>query len=306
MFQNKLVIVMHTTARILITGAGGTLATELVKQLGEKSGQILALDSNRFDVTNPQDVSQTISHFRPTIVYHFASKTDVDWCEQHPDQCNKVNIHGTEIVAKEAKKAGAVLVFPSTYYVYMGLKSFPIDDRIDAPDINLVKGVYTLSKLKAEQVIQKLNYSRSFVVRLGSLFGGKKLDKKFVGKILKLAKTKKIIRLVNDRYIQPSYIKDTIVNLLALVDSANFGTFNMVGHGLASFYDYGRAILKFAHIKDIQLVPITSKEFSESAPRADRLQVLNGKLSDLSLDQMRKWQDALKECIQEDMIEYKL
>lgn len=288
--------------KILITGAGGTLGQELLKYLSADK-QILALGSNNLDVTAEQAVFAQVQAFKPEVIFHFAGKTNVDWCQTHVEECNVVNIKGTLNITLAAQKVGAILVFPSTYYVYEGLTKIPVDDRFDRPSLSKIHSVYTRSKILAEEEIVTLKYPQIFVLRLGSLFGGGKNDKKFVGKILSMAKTKKEIAVVTDRFVQPSYTRDTIKTILALVAAQKFGTYNMVGHGNASFYEYARAIFEYANVKKVRLIPIAASEFSEDAPRAQRLEVINGKLADLGLDLMRDWRVALKEYIQEEMIE---
>lgn len=289
--------------RTLITGVKGTLAQELIRYLGTDK-QLLALGAEGLDVTKKKEVFAYVKSFKPEIIFHFAAKTNVDWCERHQEECYQVNVMGTRNIGMSAKEVGAILVFPSTYYVYGGLTNFPVDDRIHKPSLTQLKGVYARSKLLAEQELTKLGYDKIFILRLGSLFGGGKSDKKFVGKMLTLAKTAKKIPVVTDRFIQPTYIKDTIQNMLTLVPTKQFGTYNMVAHGVASFYDYARAIFTYAGIKNVKIIPIRANEFPENAPRTERLEVVNGKLQNLGLDLMRHWKIALQEYIQKEMLEY--
>lgn len=285
--------------RVLITGAKGMLGQELIRQLKNQHLEIFAF-GRELNVADQNKVRQKIAVIRPDTVFHFAAKTDVDWCERYKEECFETNVLGAENLAKECYAAGAKLIFPSTYYVYSGLTKFPIDDRRHKPKMSEVMGIYSQSKLLAEEVVWKKTRGKAYTVRLGSLFGGGQLDKKFVGKIFSLVKSKKTISVVADQFIQPSYSKDTVRNMLLLLTKGPPGNYNMVGHGVASFYEYAREVLYYGQVRGVTVVPINSKRFRQAAPRASKLEAINGKLSDLGIDRMRDWKIALAEYIKEE------
>lgn len=288
--------------KVLVTGATGNLATELIKQLSPADYRVIALSGRDLDVSDIKKFSSEVSASRPDIIFHFAAKTDVDWCETHVQESRVVNVDSVAKAVRLAKEYNSILVFPSTYYVYEGINKNIIDDRNDSPIFNKIHSVYSQQKYAAERIIATSAHAKYFIVRLGSLFGGSKSDKKFVGKILRLAATEKKIPVVCDRFIQPSYTKDTVHALLKLVTTHHYGIYNLVAHGLASYYDYAQAILKYAQLPHVALIPIKAADFPESAPRSQRLHVINGRLQDLGLDTMRDWRIALKEYIQDTVL----
>ncbi len=281
----------------LLTGANGALAQEIIDLLNPERYCLIKWTAKELDVTNKYDVHEKILRLNPKIVFHFAAKTDVDWCENHPDQSFLVNAQAVFYIAKACKKIDSTFVFPSTYYVFSGLNKSPIDDRFDQPILSETLGIYAKHKLIAEQMLEELDIDKKLVVRLGSLFGGKNKDKKFVHKILELAKIRNRISVVSDRFIQPSYSRDSIKNLLTLIDNQIYGTYNMVGHGITSYFEYAKTILDFARIRNIKLSAIPADTFIEAAPRSRKLEVRNGKLIELGLDQMRDWKVSLEEYI---------
>ena len=285
--------------KVLITGENGTLASELHNQLKRREIEIAAYTRTQLDVTQKQDVKKVTELLQPNIIFHCAAKTDVDWCENHPKQSYLVNTLSAGFVVEAAKRIGAIVVFPSTYYVYAGLNVDVIDDRIHSPELSRITAVYSKHKLLAEEYIKKFGYSKVFIVRLGSLFGGGKNDKKFVGKILNLAKSEEKIPVVTDRYIQPTYVKDIVKNIFSLLDTKQYGTYNMVAHGIASFFEYAQAVLMYSKITSVKLIPILANSYEEFAPRSQKLYAINGKLKVLGLDLMRDWRIALNEYLTE-------
>lgn len=280
---------------------------ELQKYLAKDALFFSHEEEPKLDILDFEKTREIIVAFCPDLIVHLAADTDVDWCQQNPEECLKTNLGGTQNLVKIAKEINAVFVYPSTFYVYGGEKIGPYDDRVDFPELDNIASVYAKSKFLGEEVI-RTNLKKFFILRLGALFGGGKKDKKFVSKIINLAKTNKEIKVVRDRIVQPSSIRDTVNNLLALIQTDKYDTYNMVGHGSASYYEYAKAILEYAGFRDAKVIPIPSADFREDAPRKKNLSVINGKLQDIGLDLMRDWKIALKDYIdelkREELIEY--
>ena len=285
--------------KILVTGGLGVVGIELKKQLRRWPVYESTFFSHKqLDVLNAQKAKDMISDYEPDIIIHLASKTDVDWCEENQEQCYKVNVGGVRNIANIAKELDTVFVYPSSFYVYSGEKDIAYDERIDKPRLEKIGGFYARSKFLGEEEVLKI-LQKYFIVRFGALFGGGKKDKKFVKKVLDLTKEKEIIRMVNDRIIIPSSIKDTVNNLIHLIQTDKYGIYNMVGHGQASYYEYAKAILNYAGIDNVKIIPIKSDNFKEKALRARNLSAINARLKDLNLDLMRDWRSSLKDYIEE-------
>jgi perosamine synthetase len=112
---------------ILVTGAAGSIGSELCRQLIHyQPVKLLLLDSNESDlhdlvveladestrgiitpmladITNRPKLEWVFEHFRPQIVFHLAAYKHVPMLEYHPDEAIRVNIHGTRQVAEFAR-----------------------------------------------------------------------------------------------------------------------------------------------------------------------------------------------------------
>ncbi len=275
------------------------VGTEILK-VTDPDFQFIGLHSNVLNVKDAGQIKALLNAQKPDVVIHLAAKTNVDWCERNIAECQTINVQGTRHIAQAATEINALLVYPSTSYLYPGDKEQPYDERVDAIDPKKVIGVYAQSKFEGEIVVQNMTHLDFIIPRFGALYGGGKEDKKFVAKVLGLVKEgKKEIKMIRDRVIQPSSVKDTVANLLALIKRQGRGIYNMVGHGQASYYDYAQAILEFADITDVRVIPIQSQDFKESAPRPKNLTAINGRLQEAGLDLMRDWRIALKEYVLE-------
>lgn len=142
-------------ARILMTGGGGRLGTELQALLP----QIFAPRSNQLDVTNSAQVTEVFRRERPEIVIHAAAYTNVGKAEQERKTCWRVNVEGTRNVARAANEIGAKLVHISTDYVFSGEIGDYREDDVPGP----VANYYSLTKLLAEEAARSAQ--RHLIIR---------------------------------------------------------------------------------------------------------------------------------------------
>lgn len=124
---------------ILITGAGGSIGSELCRQLASFDPACLVLferdDSNLFtidreirsthsrittvpflgDITRSQDLEIVFGRFRPEFVFHAAAYKHVPILEFHPADAIRVNVIGTHNVLRASIRHGtSCLVYIST------------------------------------------------------------------------------------------------------------------------------------------------------------------------------------------------
>lgn len=117
--------------RILVTGAGGSIGSELVRQLSKFApANLLLLDSNETslydlsnelhwlapaqqhtiilcDVTNQQRVNDIFGKHQPEIVFHVAAYKHVPMLEQYVNAAIMTNLWGTMVVSQAAAQHGA-------------------------------------------------------------------------------------------------------------------------------------------------------------------------------------------------------
>lgn len=116
--------------RILVTGAGGSIGSELCRQLAQVAPESLILlgkgENSLFDITNEMRASfpalqtetvvgdirdaarmkQLFDLHRPTVVFHAAAHKHVPLMEAQPDEAVKNNVLGTALLAHLANSSG--------------------------------------------------------------------------------------------------------------------------------------------------------------------------------------------------------
>jgi FlaA1/EpsC-like NDP-sugar epimerase len=116
--------------RIMVTGAGGSIGSELCRQLARFDPARLILlerdDSNLFgidrelrhfhpgletvpflgDITHSDDLTRAFSTHRPEVVFHAAAYKHVPILEFHPQDAVRTNVLGTHLLARTAVRFG--------------------------------------------------------------------------------------------------------------------------------------------------------------------------------------------------------
>ena len=167
--------------RVLVTGAAGSVGSELARQIGRLQPQLLllvdqaenplffleaelrsafpalALEAHVSDITNRVRMASLMSHYRPEVVLHAAAYKHVPLMERSPAEAFQNNVGGTYAVAVCAQEAGVgTFVLVST-------------DKAVKPI-----SVMGTTKRLAEMLVQEMNHhgSTRFVsVRFGNVLG---------------------------------------------------------------------------------------------------------------------------------------
>lgn len=170
-------------ATVLVTGAGGSIGSEICRQLirfrperlillghGENSiylirreleclSQDIQFESVIADVQDSDRMLEVMRRFEPDLVYHAAAHKHVPLMEDNPSEAVKNNIYGTRNVARAAEAAG--------------VKRFVMISTDKAVNPTSVMGA---TKRIAEMVIQQMarNSETTFaVVRFGNVLGSR-------------------------------------------------------------------------------------------------------------------------------------
>jgi dTDP-4-dehydrorhamnose reductase len=281
-------------SKAIVTGAKGMMGTDLCQVLDSKGHEVTVTDIEEMDVRDRELVQETIETLQPDVVFHLAALTEVDECERDPDSSFLTNTIGTQNVALACLSIGATMVYISTNSIFDGSKCSPYTE-FDVPN---PQSYYSQSKYQGELVVEKL-LTKYYVARAGWMFGGGPEDKKFVAKIIRLAREHDKLSVVDDKYGSPTYTYDISSTVEKLVHTGLYGTYNTVNSGgFCSRYEFAKKILEYAGVTDCELVPVSSAQFPLPAHRPRMEAARNYNLELRGFPWMRPWQEALKEYIE--------
>ncbi|MEB3222156.1 MAG: dTDP-4-dehydrorhamnose reductase [Candidatus Sericytochromatia bacterium] len=216
--------------KVLVTGAGGMLATDLVPTLAAAGHEVVALGRADLDVTDPVAVQAALAQARPAAVVHAAAYTRVDDAEAHPALAHRVNATGAAHVAQAARDVGAAVLYVSTDYVFDGRATEPYGVEAATGPLN----AYGRSKLAGEEAVRQ-TLAAHWIVRTSWLYG--RGGPNFVETMRRLARQQPALRVVADQVGSPTWtvhLADAIAGLLA---SGRHGTYHATGGGHCSWHD---------------------------------------------------------------------
>jgi len=252
--------------KVLITGAGGQLGTELRRTV--PSGcKVIACTAKDLDITDRDLVGQIMERIRPTLVINAAAYTRVDDAESEPDRAHAVNAQGAANVAEMAHRIGARMIQISTDFVFDGSLGRPYTPD-DEPE---PLGVYGQSKLEGERLVQERTGSAALIVRTAWVYAAQ--GHNFVGSMLRLMRQRESIGVVSDQVGTPTWARGLAEALWAARGLPDVrGTVHWTDAGVASWYDFAVAIQEealalglLAHA--IPIIPLRTDQFPRPAPR---------------------------------------
>lgn len=281
--------------RVLLTGAGGQLAADLLAACTAAGYEVQARRREELDITDEAAVRATLDAVRPDLILNPAAYNRVDEAETQPALAYAVNALGPRLLARAAADLGATLVHYSTDYVVGGDRATPY--REDDPPAPL--SAYATAKLAGEYFVRALA-PRHYVLRVCGLFGpaGRATRQgNFVETMLRAAATGRTLRVVDDQLVAPTSTAEVARVTLALLHrDAPYGLYHCTAAGSTSWYDYTRAIFDLAGVQ-ADLRPITARAYGAPARRPAYSILDNGKLEAAGLARPRHWRECLAEYL---------
>ena len=281
--------------RVLVTGAGGQMGSDLVTALS--GHEVIARARADLDVGDDGACMRTILAARPEVVIHAAAYTDVDGCELHPDRAWRDNVLGSRNVARAAREAGAFLIAISSDYVFDGAASEPYDE--DAPVAPL--GAYGRSKAAGEGEALAANPDATAIVRSSWIYG--RVGKNFVKTMLGLAAEREVVEVVDDQTGSPTWSADLARALVWLASARRAGTYHVTNAGSTTWFGFAREIFAAAGYDPERVRPTTTAALGRPAPRPAYSVLGDRRWRLAGLPSLPPWRDALRAALPEIVAE---
>lgn len=289
--------------KILLTGAGGLLGTELGRILGGdpvarptlpapmSDHLAIPLTHADLDVTDADAVRRVLARHAPEVVVHCAAYTSVDRAESEPLQARRVNVEGAAHVARASAELGALLVYLGTDFVFDGEREEPY--RPDDPTGPL--GVYGRTKLEGEEVVRAAGPAH-LLVRTSWVYGAG--GRNFVDAVLERVRSGEDLRVVADQTGRPTWARNLAATLLELVERGARGVWHVADAGTTTRHGLAVAALRAAG-EEARVRPVSTGEYGAPASRP-RYSVLDTSATEAFLGRpMVPWRDALARYLAE-------
>lgn len=236
-------------------------------------------------------MDEVLGSVRPELIINTAAMHHVEKCEADPARAFAVNGIGARNLAGFAAALDSVLVHISTDYVFDGKKGKPYVES----DVPKPVNVYGNTKLSAELFVRTMA-PRHFVLRVSALYGTNPCRAKgglnFIELMLKLAKERDDLHVVNDEFVTPTATAEVAAQIVALSRSNAYGLYHATAEGSCSWYEFARAIFEKTGTT-VNLKPAAPGEFPAKVPRPGYSVLENSSLKKLGLNVFTHWQEGL-------------
>ena len=298
--------------KVFVTGVAGQLGYDVVNELSKRGLIAVGTDIrseteltnianwkeyHQLDITDKDKVEHLINKIKPDVIIHCAAWTNVDGAEDPNNKLlvKRINIDGTENLAKAAKEIDARLLYISTDYVFNGdgMQPWEPDDKNFAP-----LNYYGKTKLEGEISVSSI-LDKYFIVRIAWVFGVN--GNNFIKTMLKLAnKGYKELRVVNDQIGTPTYTYDLARLLVDMIQTDKYGYYHATNEGgYISWADFAEEIFRQAG-KNVKVDRVTTEEYGVStAKRPFNSRLNKKKLIDNGFKPLPNWKDALRRYLKE-------
>lgn len=290
--------------KIAILGSRGQLGHELAHAPWPTGCELLALARREQDVTDEPGFRALLDREKPSAVLNASAYTAVDAAETDATAAFRVNRDGPASMARACAERGVMLVHVSTDFVFDGRKPTPyVEDDAPAP-----LGIYGQSKLEGERAVRAA-LSEHLIVRTSWVYGAH--GNNFVRAILRLARERELLRVVDDQVGRPTSARALALALVqattqclhaqASGSSTRWGTYHFADRGAVSRYEQARYIvglLEQATGRRVQVEPVPTSSYPTPAQRPLHAVLDTTKLERTFGVVPLAWQDGVAEVVE--------
>lgn len=278
--------------KVVVIGGEGQLGSDCVEAFTEAGHEVASLGHSRLDIRDAESVQRVMRAERPWFVVNTAAMHNVDACEASPADAYAVNAVGARNLAASAADLGFRLAHVSTDYVFDGARAHPYSES----DLPRPLNVYGNSKLAGEHYVLALG-DMGAVIRTSGLYGVRPCRAKggdnFVRLMLRLARDKGEVKVVEDEIATPTYTHDLARQIVTLAASDASGLFHATSQGQVSWYEFAKAIFDLSGVP-CAVTPARSADFPKKTPRPSYSVLDNAALRSAGIDIMPGWEDSLR------------
>lgn len=276
---------------VLVTGGNGQLGS-CIKAIEDEHINIIFTDHHELDICDLTQVNLFFqSHNSIDYCINCAAYTAVDIAESDQERAYQINELGTKNLALACKSHHTTLIHISTDFVFDGEKTGTYTELDETNPIS----VYGGSKLKGEIAIKQIleNY---FIIRTSWLYS--EFGNNFLKTMLKLAEDRTVLNVIADQIGSPTYAPDLalVIHKIIKTESVDYGLYHFSNEGVASWYDFAKAIFRIKNI-EIKVNAINTTAYPTPAERPKFSVMDKSKIKNTLKLEIPYWADSLKTCM---------
>ncbi|MBI1187452.1 MAG: dTDP-4-dehydrorhamnose reductase [Alphaproteobacteria bacterium] len=279
--------------KALLLGPNGQLGSDIQRfAAGEAALSLLPFGRDQADLGDIDGVARAIQTLDFDALINCTGYHRTDEAESNRDYAYAINAQAVRALAEICAVKRARFVHVSTDYVFGGdARRTPYTEELTPAPLN----VYGASKAEGE-ALARAAHEDVLIVRVASLFGVAGASGKggnFVETMLRLARERGALEVVDDQIMSPTAAADAAGAILALLRTrAAAGVYHVVNDcGGVSWRAFAQEIVAQAGL-DVSVAAASSATRASAARRPAYSALDNAKLANAGVA-MRPWRDAL-------------
>ncbi len=230
--------------QILVIGGSGFLGTYVTNCCVKMHHTAVGTSTNfqmrvsgliGLDISNMNQILQTVESLKPDCVINCAAITDVDECERQPKKAELVNSIGPKNLAEISADTNIRLIQVSTDAIFDGKHGSYSEDSSPNP-IN----TYAKTKLEGERFVSSI--AENYAIVRTNFYGLNPNGKGLLNWILKSLAEKREITGFEDVVFNPLWAADLAECLLGVAQMSYIGILNCSGNQILSKYEFAKAV----------------------------------------------------------------
>ncbi len=256
--------------KFLVTGSAGLVGRQVIMDLLQSYTDVYSC----YHASNPEDgiathldlastdgIIRVAESTKPDVIIHLAAMTNVDLCETQKDLATKINSKSTAVIAEQATKLGAFLVYVSTDYVFDGEEGMKKETDNTEPVDH-----YGKSKLEGENAVKEIA-TKWCIARTSTPYGIHPKKKSFPIFIAENLKAGTPLDIITDQYTSPTYVPN-LSRMLIEISSRNIqGILHVSGATRVSRYDMAEMVAEKLSLDKKLLRPTNMADMNWTAKR---------------------------------------
>lgn len=269
---------------LVVTGASGLLGACLLRSAVEVGWEATGLCHQHVirdpamqiavvDLTDEVATRKLLLEIRPAAILHCAAATNVDWCEDNPEQTQAINVHATAVLAEIAANLSSHFVYVSTDAVFDGKKGSYVETDEPAP-----LNVYARSKLAGERETFR-RHASAMLVRV-NIYGWNAQNKDSLAEwVLRRLEEGRDVPGFTDVFITPMLVNDLVSVLLAMLQQEMKGLYHVVGSEKISKFEFARRVATVFGFDSARVIPCKMRDAGLRAERPLDISLSSEKVS---------------------------
>jgi dTDP-4-dehydrorhamnose reductase len=282
--------------KIVIVGSGGRLGAALLREYCQ-AYSVIGFTHAQIDLADSNEVEHIVSALDFDILINCAALTNVDLCEEQPDEAFRINADAPKILAEICAAKSARIIHFSTDYVFDGEKRAPYVETDPANPISS----YGESKREGEEGVLAVD-EKNLVVRVSWVFGPDRPS--FIDGVIKRAREGDYVDAIADKFATPTFTLDIAQALPRLFDvEVACGLVHFANAGECSWQEYAQHALDCCSeiglpLKARMVAPLKLADMKNFVARRPVYSVLSSaKYTSIAGQAPRSWRDAVADYV---------